>query len=61
MDWWYTPADRIHLDKRKKRKKGEAKKTKDMKATQIVQNKLLRLLLDGSRIKDRRCVEDTLK
>ena len=37
----------------------EDKKTKDMKATQIAQNKLLRLL-DGSRIKDRMNIRDML-
>ena len=37
----------------------EDKKTKDMKAVQIAQNKLLRQL-DGSRIKDRRSIKDML-
>ena len=35
-------------------------KTKDMKATQIAQNKLLRLL-NGSRIKDKRTMKDMLE
>ena len=37
----------------------EDKKTKDIKATQVAQIKLLRLL-DGSRIKDRRSIKDML-
>ena len=37
----------------------EDTKTKDIKAVQIAQNKLLRLL-DGSRVKDRRSIKDML-
>ena len=36
------------------------RKSKDIKATQLAQNKMLRLL-DGSRIKDRRSVKDMLE
>ena len=38
----------------------EERKSKDMKATQLAQNKMLRLL-DGSRIKDKRSVKDMLE
>ena len=38
----------------------EDKKNKDLKATQIAQNKMLRLL-DGCRIRDRRSVKDMLE
>ena len=39
----------------------EDRKTKDIKATQLAQNKVLRLLLDGSKIKDKRSIQDMLE
>ena len=50
----------IKLTTHKVRMTEEERKSKDIKATQLAQSKMLRLL-DGSRIKDKRSVKDMLE
>ena len=50
----YSPKPRTICDKT------DDGRTKDLKATQIAQNRMLRLL-DGSRVRDRRSIGDMLE